>query len=228
MDPDGGFAWKNVGLGQLIRRAYGMPPSRPMVGVPSWFKSDRFDVEARADGSPTKEQMWSMVRSLLADRFKLRVRNETRELPVYALVVARSDGTLGARIRPSSCVAKDTVSLGPGPLDPRHPIPLPCGGVRTTKGNVQARFATMAKLADALSLVTGRPVHDQTGLTREFDLEAEWPPAPGPPGPAAPGIGPATFAAIEEQLGLRLDPRTGPVDVLVIDHVERPAPDPPR
>jgi bla regulator protein BlaR1 len=226
-DPDGRFVWNNVHLGQLIRRAYGMPPSQPMVGVPNWFKSDRFDVEARAEGHPTEEQMWSMMRSLLADRFKLRVHNETRDLPVYALVLARSDGTLGARVRPSACVAKDKVSLGPGPLDPSRPGPLPCGGVRsmTLKGTIQARFATMAKLADALGMLVGRPVQDRTGLTGTFDLEVEWPPAPGPPGPGAPGVGPAMLTAIEEQLGLRLDEKTAPVDVLVIDHAEQPAPD---
>jgi len=225
MDPDGRFAWKNVSVSQLIRRAYGMPPSRPMVGMPGWFRSDRFDVEARAEGNPTEGQMWSMVRRLLADRFKLRVHDETRELPVYALVLARSDETLGARIRPSACAAEDTVSLGPGPLDPSKPIPLPCGGVRTLKGTIQARFATMAKIADALGLIMGRPVQDRTGLTGRFDLEVEWTPAPASPEPAAPGVGPATFAAIEEQLGLRFQPQTSEVNVLVIDHVERLAPD---
>ena len=226
MDPDGRFAWKNVTLGRLIRSAYRMPPSRPMVGAPSWFNSDRFDVEARAEGRPTEEQTWSMVQSLLADRFKLKVHDETRDLPVYTLVVARSEGGLGARIRPSACVAEDKVSLPPGPLDLGRPIPLPCGGVRsmTLQGTIQARFATMAKFADALGMLVGRPVQDRTGLSGRFDLEVEWTPAPGPPGPAAPGVGPATFAAIEEQLGLRLEPQTGPVDVLVVDHVERPAP----
>jgi uncharacterized protein (TIGR03435 family) len=232
IDPDGRFAWKNVHLGQLIRRAYSLPPSRPMEGEPSWFKSDRFDVEARAEGSPTEEQTWSMVRSLLADRFKLKVHEETRELPVYALVLARSDGTLGPQIRSSACVAKDKISLGPGPIDPRgRPLPpVPCGGVRTMprRGTLEARFATMAKLADALSVVMGRPVQDRTGLAGTFDLQAEWTPAPDSLGPPTFGVGPATFAALEEQLGLRLDAQTGPVDVLVIDHVERPAPDKPR
>ena len=232
MDPDGRFAWKNVTLGRLIRSAYRMPPSRPMVGAPSWFNSDRFDVEARAEGNPAEDQTWSMVRSLLADRFKLSGHDETRELPVYALVLARSDGTLGPRIRSSACLAKDNISLGPGPIDPRgQPLPpVPCGGVRTMprKGTLEARFATMAKLADALSLLVRRPVQDRTGLTGTFDLEAEWTPAPDSSGPPAFGVGPATIAAIEQQLGLRLDPQTGPVDVLVIDHAERPAPDKPR
>lgn len=82
--------------------------------MPSWFSSDRFDVEAKADGNPTEEQMWSMVRSLLADRFKLRVHLETREVPVYALVVARSDGVLGGGIRPSACAAPPALIVGGG------------------------------------------------------------------------------------------------------------------
>jgi uncharacterized protein (TIGR03435 family) len=237
MDAYGRFAWKNVTLGRLIRTAYRMPSSPPMMGAPGWVNSDRFDVEGRAEGNPTAEQRWSMVRSLLADRFKLRVHNETRELPVYALVLARSDGILGPRIRPSACAQRDTVSFPPGPLDPSRPIPLPCGGIRsiTLKGTLEARFATMAELASAWSPLMGRPVLDRTGLTERFDLEVNWSPAPvsqapqfvpiDSPGPAAPGVGPATFTAIEEQLGLRFDPQTGPVGVLVIDHVEPPASD---
>jgi bla regulator protein blaR1 len=228
ISPDGRFDWKSVTLAGLIRTAYRAQDFRQIDGMPSWFNSDRFDVEAKANGNATEEQMWSMVRSLLADRFKLRAHLETREVPVYALVLARRDGTLGAGIRPSACVAKDKVSLGPGPVDPSRPlIPLPCGGVRsmTLKGTIQARFATMAKVADALSMLVGRPVQDRTGLTETFDLEVEWPPAPDSPKPLAPGVGPAMFAAIEEQLGFRLESQTGPVGVLVIDHVERPAAD---
>lgn len=222
--PEGLFTWESVPLRQLILTAYRNHDFRQSAGWPSWA-SDRFEVEAKAEGNPTEEQMWAMVRSLLEDRFKLRTHVETRELPVYALVKARSDGTLGARIRPTACAAKETVSLPPGPADPKRPIPLPCGGVRTLRGSLQARFATMAYLVPALSALVGRPVFDRTGLTETFDLEVEWTPAPEHTPPAAPGVGPATFAAIEEQLGLRLEPQTGPVGVLVIDHVERPAPD---
>jgi bla regulator protein BlaR1 len=227
INPDGRFVWKSVNLSRLIQTAYQTQGFQRIDGMPSWVRSDRFDVEGKAEGNPTEEQMWSMVRSLIADRFKLSTHLETRELPVYALVIARSDGRLGARIRPSACVAEDKVSFPPGPMDPSRPlIPLPCGGVRsmTLKGTIQARFATMAKLAGALGMLVGRPVQDRTGLAERFDLEVEWTPSREAPAPAAPGAGPAMFAAIEEQLGLRLDEQTGPVRVLVIDHVERPAP----
>ena len=227
ISPDGRFVWKSVTLSGLIQTAYQTQAFQRIEGMPSWSRSDRFEVEGKAEGNPTEEQMWSMVRSLIADRFKLSTHLETRDLPVYALVIAGSDGRLGARIRPSACVAEDKVSFPPGPLDPSRPlIPVPCGGVRsmTVKGTIQARFATMAKLAGALGMLVGRPVQDRTGLTKRFDLEVEWTPSRGAPGPGAPGAGPAMFAAIEEQLGLRLDEQTGPVRVLVIDHVERPAP----
>jgi bla regulator protein blaR1 len=227
ISPDGRFVWKSVTLSRLIRTAHRTQDFQKMEGMPSWFNSDRFDIEGKAEGNPTEEQVWSMVWSLMADRFKLRTHLETRELPVYALVLARSDGGLGARIRPSECVAEDRISFPPGPVDPSRQIPLPCGGVRsmTLKGTIQARFATIAKLAGALSMLVRRPVHDRTGLAGRFDLEVEWTPAPGPPGPGVPGVGPAMLAAIEEQLGLRLEAQTGPADVLVIDHVEPPAPD---
>ena len=83
----------------------------------------------------------------------------------------------------------------------------------------------MEEMAQGLSLLTGRKVFDRTRLTGKFDLEAEWIPATGPPGPAPPGVGPATLTAIEEQLGFRLDPETGPVDTLVIDNLDRPVED---
>ena len=226
--PDGRFVWKSVTLSRLMQTAPRTPPFQRIEGMPSWFSSERFDIEGRAEGNPTEDQMWSMVRSLIAERFKLRAHVETRDLPVYALVPVRSDGGLGPRIRPSACVAEEKPSLGPGPMDPSRPLPpIPCGGVRslTLKGTIQARFATMAKLAGALGMLVGRPVLDRTGLTERFDFEVSFEPEPGRSGPGAPGAGPAMLAAIEEQLGLRLEEQTGPVGVLVIDHVERPASD---
>lgn len=227
--PEGRFAWKNVGLQQVIDSAYREQQFRQIVGMPTWSRSERFDFEARAAGSATKEQIWSMVRRLLADRFALTTHVETREVPIYALVKARSDGALGPGIRPSACAAADKVSIPPGPVDRnRPPMPPPCGGVRGTKGTLQARFAPMAKVAGMLSMLIGRPVEDRTALTGVFDLEVEWTPAADSVPPFAPGIGEPTFAAIEEQLGLRLEPQIGPVRMLVIDHIEHPVPEKPQ
>src|SRR5207237_1915491 len=131
-------------------------------GRPSWFNSERFDIEAHAEGNPTREQMWTMVRRLLADRFSLITHAETRIVPVYALVMAATDGTPGPQVRQSSCIGKDT--LPPGPLDPSREPPLPCGGIRIRTGSLQARWQTMEELASGLALMMGRNVLDQTGL----------------------------------------------------------------
>jgi uncharacterized protein (TIGR03435 family) len=220
--PGGTFAAKNTTLRRLMTNVYGL---LPISGGPNWFGTDRFDIEAQVEGNPSRQQMYAMVRRLLVDRFNLIAHTETRLVPVYTLVVAKA-GTLGPRIRPSTCTGKDTVVLPPGPLDPRLAPPLPCGGTRgRPTGRLEARWQTMEELAQGLSPIVGRKVLDRTGLTGKFDLEAEWVPAPGPPGPAALGVGPATFTALEEQLGLRLDSETGPVDTLVIDNLDRPVVD---
>lgn len=222
IEPDGRFAVKNTPVQMLIRNVYG---SLPISGGPGWFRTDRFDIEARAEGNPSRQQMYAMVRRLLADRFNLVTHVEPKMVPVYALVAATADGAPGPRIRPSTCTGKDTVVIPPGPLDPKLAPPLPCGGIRMTTGTLAARWQTMEELAQGLSLLTGRKVFDRTQLTGKFDLEAEWAPAPETSRTGAPGVGPATFTAIEEQLGLHLESETGPVDTLVIDNLDRPIED---
>jgi bla regulator protein BlaR1 len=219
--PDGTSVWKNVTLRVLLRTGYGLPVS----GGPDWLSIDRFDIETRAERHPTDAQWPLMWRKLLADRFNLIVHTDTQVAPVYGLVLARNDGTLGPQIRPSACAGKDTTPLS-GPLDPKQPQPLRCGEIRSRPGTLAARWATVEELStQMLSLMFGHKVVDRTGLTERYDLHAEWTPAPGPPGPQAVGVGPATFTAIEEQLGLKLESEQGTVDTLVIDHVERPIAD---
>ena len=215
--PDGTSVWKGVTLRVLLRTAYGLP----MSGGPDWLSTDRFDLETKPERSPTDAQWPLMVRRLLSDRFNLIVHIDTRIAPVYALVLARSDGTLGPQIRQSACVGKGTAPF-PGPLDPKNPPPLPCGAARSRPGTLFARWQTMEEATQMLSLMLGRKVVDRTGLTEKYDLNAEWTPAPGPPGPQSVGVGPATFTAIEEQLGLKLESEQGSVDTLVIDRAERP------
>jgi uncharacterized protein (TIGR03435 family) len=216
--PDGTSVWKGVTLRVLLRSAYQLP----MSGGPDWLSTDRFDLETKPSGHPTDAQRPLMWRKLLADRFNLIVHIDARLAPVYAVVLARSDGTLGPQIRPSVCAGKDSAPI-PGPLDPKQPPPLPCGALRSRPGTLVARWVTMAELAtQMLSLMLGHKVVDRTGLMGRYDLNAEWTPAPGPPGPQAFGVGPATFTAIEEQLGLKLESEQGSVDTLVIDRAERP------
>jgi bla regulator protein BlaR1 len=219
--PDGTSVWKGVTLRVLLRSAYGLP----MSGGPDWVSTDRFDLETKPERSPTDAQWPLMLRRLLADRFNLIVHIDTKVAPVYALILSKSDGTLGPQIRPSACAGKDTTPI-PGPLDPKQPRPLRCGEIRSRPGTLAARWATIEELStQMLSLMLGHKVVNRTGLTGQYDLNAEWTPAPGPPGPQALGVGPATFTAIEEQLGLKLESEQGTVDTLVIDHVDRPIAD---
>jgi uncharacterized protein (TIGR03435 family) len=221
---DGQFAVKNCLLRDLIRNIY----DARVEGGPDWLSSDRFDIEAKAQRNPTREQLHAMLRKLLADRFHLIVHSDTKMVPVYALVLARSDGTLGPQVRPTACTGREprpAVPVVPHIVDPNNDTdaasPPPCGVVQTRRGTLVVRGVTMEGLAEAgLSTILDRKVVDRTGLTGKYDLNAEWTPALGPPRPA--GVGPATFTALDEQLGLKLDSAQGPVDILVIDRVERP------
>src|SRR2546426_3533592 len=170
------------------------------------------------------DHLWqsTVVAAVVADRFTLLAHNEARELPIYALVLARSDASLGPQLRPSVCTDK-AIAPPRGPYTPAQPPPLTCGMFQSRPGSLAARWITMEELADhGLSLFMGRVVRDRTGLTEHYDLDASWTPDTRPPGPQAFGVGPATFTALEEQLGLRLVSDTGPVEGLVIDRAEKP------
>ena len=236
--PGGRFVARNVTLRGLIRGAFGDPvqldPSR-MSGGPSWIDTDRFDVQARAatefsdltfSGGSTVTGA-AMLRALLADRFRLATHWETRDIPVYALVrrdatrlgprLVSSPGTPGTDCLPAAAASADTAL-------PR------CGSylLQNTGGNqfaIHARGITMTNFARNLQNVAGRVVLDRTALggPYSFDLEFEYRPPSATS--ADDGLGAAIFTAVQEQLGLKLESTTGPVDVLVIDHVEHPTED---
>jgi uncharacterized protein (TIGR03435 family) len=236
--PGGRLTGTNVPAAALIRFAYNLPDFQ-ISGGPGWLASDRFDIEAKAEGDPPIDQKRLMLRTLLAERFKLTVHTETRELPIYALVMARSDGRPGAQLRRTDAdCAREVMSLddwagiGPATGQPR------CGffglqpgtDLPRARGGLAFRGLTLAQFAKRLVPFVRRSVSDQTGLTgyfdADFDFLAELPPPPPPPGLPNPfGSDPfvSIFTVLPEQLGLKLDSRRGPVDVLVIDSVERPA-----
>lgn len=229
----------NVNLRMLIRNAYQLQDFQ-MAGGPSWIDSDRFDVVGKLETVPPPPgQLQSMLRALLADRFKLVTHNETKELPIYALALARSDGKLGPRLTPSTldCAAMRGRAGGPPPRPPQPGERPPCG-VFFGPGRMTAGSMTMAGLAQALSPRVNRVVVDRTGLAGNFDLEVEFTPEPGqdgrgglPPGPPGagpppvPADGPSIFTAVQEQLGLKLESARGPVDMLVIDRIDHPTED---
>ncbi len=245
--PPGRFNATNVPFRQLITFAYQIQPFQ-LEGGPGWVSSDRFDIVAKTDASlapPTPGvpgPLQLMMRTLLADRFKLVVHNETKEQSIYALVLARPDGKLGSQLKISEtdCAAIFAAARGRGG-PPQGPPPMTPGGrpqcgVMMRPGGISAGGFPLSQLVASLSGNLQRVVLDRTGLTGNYDLELTWTPdqmpqqqGPRPPGaPELPPIdpnGPSLFTAVQEQLGLKLESTKGPVDVLVIDRAERPTDD---
>jgi uncharacterized protein (TIGR03435 family) len=223
----GTFNAGNQTLLQLIRFAYGIQGFQ-LVGAPDWLRTERFDIAAKAPaeiptagpGQPVPEAL--MLRSLLEDRFRLIARRETRQIPIYALVIARSDGRLGPQIRRP---ANDYCAQRAKEAEKAPPPPMGVGPVCGIRGNSQQLTAgafPIGGFINFLSSEANRVVIDRTGLTGVWDFELKWSPAnASSPDPDRPSI----FTALEEQLGLRLEPTTGPVEVLVIDRVEALIPD---
>ena len=238
--PGGRFSANAVLLRFVIQYAYAIRPYQ-ISGGPDWINSAHYDIEAKAEGKATPQQIRLMTQSLLEDRFKLKAHRETRELPVYDLTVSRN----GLKLLPpkeGSCVTPDPNGqpVPPSPQGPgQSPSPV-CGAAVVTITPSGARIlggkVSMASLTPTLSNLLGRTVIDKTGFTQTFDVDLQFAPdqvlavlpPPGPPGaagataPAADPAGPSIFTAIQEQLGLKLDSGRGPVEVLVIDSVEKP------
>lgn len=223
----GTFNAGNQTLPQLIRFAYGIQGLQ-LVGAPDWMATERFDIVAKAPadtppaapGQPPPEAV--MLRSLLEDRFRLAMHRETRQTPMYALVVARIDGRLGPKIRRP---ANDYCAQRAKAAENAPPPPMGTGpvcGIRGSSTELTAGDYPLTGFARFLSGEAGRVVVDRTGLTGGWDFELKWSPPNTPnPDPDRPSI----FTALEEQLGLRLEATTGPVEVLVIDRLERLIPD---
>ena len=216
---------EGVTLQELVRAAYGEPPkwlpSSSIIGAPDWATKDKFDVVATAGsaappGASAEKRL--MLRALLVDRFKLTIRHETRESAVYTLVRLRADGRLGPNLH-SGQPCDDPASCG---------MRLGIGPVASMFGRGQA----FEGIVNFFSRLVDAPVIDRTGLTGLFDVDMHFNSEQLAALRLPAGIGraedtqadqPSFFTAVQEQLGLKLDSTRGPVDVLVIDHVERPA-----
>jgi uncharacterized protein (TIGR03435 family) len=226
--PGGRFRATNFSLHGLITRAWRIQQNQ-VEGGPNWIRSEGYDIEAKAEGNPSADQLWLMLRTLLIERFKLSIRTETRELPVYELVMARKDGKPGPALRPFSDANCRRVAPTGGPIAPLDVDRPTCGALYSPIGHWIGRDTTIESLTSALTQVMGRPVLNRTGLTGRFDLDLQWTdlaqllqPENNAPSPAD---GPSFPTALQEQLGLKLESTKGPVDVIVIDHVERPSED---
>jgi uncharacterized protein (TIGR03435 family) len=233
--PGGRFTATNVSLGLLIRNAYQLPIFRVSGGT-DWIESDRFDVVATAGYDATQAQLRLMVQTLLAERFKLSVHTETREQPVYELVVARRDGRLGPNLRRSEvdCAGADWPSSFPGSASPRCGFigSAPDVEISSGRSRFELRGTSMGGFARFLQGAVRRYVFDRTGLDGYFDGEFDFTVEMGPPPPPQ-GIldpydrtsFPTIFTVVQEQLGLRLESTRGPVEILVIDSAQQPTAD---
>jgi len=241
IDPSGAsLTVVNLQLRALITFAYQIQ-SFQLEGGPDWIASERFDIlgkpERAVPGTGAifngQEPLKIMLRTLLADRFKLVMHKETKELPIFELVLARPDGKLGPQLRPAAvdCAARAAAAARgtPPPASPGPPGPGSCG-MNMNPVSVRGGGVTLAMLANILEGPAQRLVIDRTGLAGNWDLDVKYTPERSqlPPGVEPPvpidWNGPSLFTALEEQLGLKLRPARGPVEVLVIDSVQQPTP----
>jgi len=220
--PDGTFRLVNSGLSTLVSDAY--PGMAEIIGLPEWAHA-RYDVIAKTTvTAPTADQRREMMRTLLAERLKFAAHVEKRDQPTFDLVLARSDGRLGASIQRTAADC-DTPSgrraAAALPLPSGSEVPA-CGSRMTDKG-VEGDM-TMAGLASTIKMYAGRHVMDKTGLTGRYRVKLEVSLFSIGADPNAAGIdAPVTiFTALTDQLGLKLQPSRAPLDVLVIDRMERP------
>jgi uncharacterized protein (TIGR03435 family) len=199
----GQVSMENVSLKKLTLWAYGIPDDREYaLAGPDWLTSERFDILARFPGDTDPSQVRQMAQALLAERFKLVLHRETRQLPAYSLVLAKG--------------GPKTHAVDPGQ-----------SSTSGRPGHLEATKISMRKLADLFARMVGFPVTDATGLEGVFTFALDWTPDETqrltvPDESAAPNQpGPSIFAALQEQLGLKLEGRKAPVEILVVDRMER-------
>jgi uncharacterized protein (TIGR03435 family) len=241
----GRLAITGLTVREIVAYAYGIPnPLRfsRISGGPKWLDEDRFDIVAKANGDASTDQLRVMLRALLADRFRMVARNTTAEMAIYALRLSRNDGALGPRLRRTAdidCVRFIADRGGVPPALPRDPKDVPTCVIRAEPGLIVARSRTMLDVTTVAfpRVVEDRVVVDRTGLEGNYDVLVEWTPDPRPFAAAAdlpPGLpvppppiagGPSIFTALQEQLGLKLQSERGPVEVLLIDRIDRPRQD---
>lgn len=241
----GSISGSNVRLIAYIYFAYNVTGNQfqlLMPQLPKWVVDDRFDIQARANGNPTRDQMRLMLRHLLSDRFKLAMHYETRQLPVFALALA-TPGKLGPHIQPHRNDASCAISSANPYWTPTQAVtvaedglPTVCDSIEgmpsspTGRIRVGARRVSLGLLATTLAQMGNldRAGLDRTGLNGTFDFTFEWTPqfnGPGTPGANSQVTesGPAFLDDVQQQLGLKLEPQGGTIEVLVFDHAEQPA-----
>lgn len=218
-DDPGRITYSNVPLRIVLLKAYDVK-NYQLTG-PDWLNTLRFDITAKIPEGATEEQFRNMLRSLLQARFRLTLHRETKEMPIYELL----PGKKGVRIKPAAAISPEgeiaTALPGVGP-DGFPKLSLPSPGVIIETKNGVARITgnqvSLAKFCETLTVQAGRPVMDRTNLTGTYSFAVYFTPDGAAPSDTPE---PNLFAALQEQLGLRLEPARGPVEFLVIDHAEK-------
>jgi uncharacterized protein (TIGR03435 family) len=226
----GRYTATNVTLRMSISSAYGLNPFRDrdrLVG-PAWIDQDRFDIAARGSNT-SRQQVPQMLQGLLTERFNLRLHTEMREQPVYALVLAGSGGKMGPGLKPATECDKSPGGGSAGSASAAAaPAPLiPCGTRSFSDGRGSMLTGGAIRMVDLAGNLTGpaeRVVIDRTGLAGTYNVELRYA-RPNLQSAGQDGGLPVLFTALQEQLGLKLEPLRAPVEVFVIDRIEQPTPD---
>jgi uncharacterized protein (TIGR03435 family) len=221
---DDGFSAAGFTVKMLVQFAYGVPQDYQISGGPDWVKSDKFEIDAKMDTSVAEElkklspdernsMRQKMLQALLADRFKLAIHRETKELPVYTLIIAKN-GPKFQETHPDDAVPNAPGGRG----EPKKKDGMMVGfdaGMLT----MNAKGIRISELIRNWSISLRRPILDKTGLTGKYDCTLRWAPDTGP----SDSNDPSLITAIQDQLGLRLESGKAPVEIFMIDHIERPS-----
>jgi uncharacterized protein (TIGR03435 family) len=219
--PGGRYRLTNMPARSMIGIAWSIPTNR-VLGGPGWIAMDRYDLDATMKENATQDEIRAMMRAFLRDRFTLAAHVEQRDLPVYDLTLARPKGPLGPTLERSSfdCNNLAARKQEAAAASAARPGRMLCG-FTVNAGTLDGGGTTIETLAQILTSQVGRPVLDRTGLTGSYNVALKWTPSLATDTPAGDAV--SIFTAVQEQLGLKLESGTAPLDVVVIDRIERPS-----
>jgi len=232
--PGGAVDLHNVTVDELMVNAWHIFPYQ-ILDAPAWIRTAAYDISAKPETAAKPGEVSLMLQALLRDRFGLAIHHETRNLPIYALVMARKDGKRGPSLvesKEGGCVVRVPGNPPPPRPDPAKPATRWCGLLMMRPRKLSGAAVPIVVLAEQCSLRLGRTVMDMTGLKGNYDIDLEWTSDEGAfpflegssdPVPAPDPQGQTILTALKEQLGLKIESRRTSVDVIVIDHVERPS-----
>jgi len=233
--PGGAVDLHDITVEELIVNTWHIFPYQ-VLGAPAWIHTAAYDISAKPETAAKPGDVNLMLQALLKDRFGLAMHHETRTLPIYALVTASKDGMLGPSLvasKEGGCVVRIPGNPLPPRPDPAKPATRPCGLLMTRPRKLSGAAVPIVVLAEQFALRLGRTVVDMTGLKGNYDIDLEWTADEGAfpileglssePVPPPDPQGQTILTALKERLGLKIESRRAPVDVIVIDHVERPS-----